>query len=83
LRPRAGGGSYAELITYVKDRPGHDRRYAIDARKLERELGWKPAETFETGIRKTVQWYLANAEWVQHVQSGAYRDWISKQYVHD
>jgi len=81
LRPRADGKSYREQITYVKDRPGHDRRYAIDARKLERELGWKPAETFETGIRKTVQWYLANPEWVAHVQSGAYRDWVSKQYA--
>ncbi|HEY8355979.1 MAG TPA: dTDP-glucose 4,6-dehydratase [Ramlibacter sp.] len=80
LRPRAGGGSYAAQIAYVKDRPGHDRRYAIDARKIERELGWKPAETFETGIRKTVQWYLANADWVQRVQSGAYRDWIATQY---
>jgi dTDP-4-dehydrorhamnose reductase len=65
----------------VKDRPGHDRRYAIDARKIERELGWKPAETFETGIRKTVQWYLAHADWVQRVQSGAYRDWIATQYA--
>lgn len=81
LRPRADGKSYREQITYVKDRPGHDRRYAIDARKLERELGWKPAETFETGIRKTVQWYLANPEWVAHVQSGAYREWVSKQYA--
>jgi dTDP-glucose 4,6-dehydratase len=80
LRPRAGG-SYKALITYVKDRPGHDRRYAIDARKIERELGWKPAETFETGIRKTVQWYLANGDWVQRVQSGAYREWISTQYA--
>jgi dTDP-D-glucose 4,6-dehydratase len=73
LRPRADGKPYAGQITYVTDRPGHDRRYAIDARKLERELGWKPAETFETGIRKTVQWYLANPDWVAHVQSGAYR----------
>jgi dTDP-glucose 4,6-dehydratase len=80
LRPRSDGQSYATQITYVKDRPGHDRRYAIDARKLERELGWKPAETFETGIRKTVAWYLDNTEWVAHVQSGAYRDWVSKQY---
>ena len=74
-------GSYARLITYVTDRPGHDRRYAIDARKIERELGWKPAETFETGIRKTVRWYLDNAEWVAHVQSGAYRDWVTTQYT--
>jgi dTDP-glucose 4,6-dehydratase len=81
LQPKAGGASYKEQITFVKDRPGHDRRYAIDARKLERELGWKPAETFETGIRKTVQWYLAHGDWVQRVQSGAYRDWISKQYA--
>jgi dTDP-glucose 4,6-dehydratase len=81
LRPRNGGASYSELITFVKDRPGHDRRYAIDARKIERELGWKPAETFDTGIRKTVQWYLANAEWVERVQSGAYREWMSTQYA--
>ncbi|MDD0841029.1 dTDP-glucose 4,6-dehydratase [Curvibacter sp. HBC61] len=81
LRPRADGQSYSGQITYVKDRPGHDRRYAIDARKLERELGWKPAETFDTGIRKTVEWYLANPEWVAHVQSGAYRDWVQTQYT--
>ena len=81
LRPRADGQSYATQITYVTDRPGHDRRYAIDARKLERELGWKPAETFATGIRKTVQWYLDNPEWVAQVQSGAYRDWVAKHYV--
>ena len=80
MRPKASG-SYAQQITYVTDRPGHDRRYAIDARKLEAELGWKPAETFETGIRKTVEWYLANPEWVQHVQSGAYREWVSKNYT--
>jgi dTDP-glucose 4,6-dehydratase len=81
LRPRADGKPYREQITYVTDRPGHDRRYAIDARKLERELGWKPAETFESGIRKTVQWYLDNPDWVAHVQSGAYRDWVQKQYT--
>jgi dTDP-glucose 4,6-dehydratase len=81
LRPRADGKSYREQITYVTDRPGHDRRYAIDARKIERELGWKPAETFETGLRKTVEWYLANQNWVQNVQSGSYREWISKNYV--
>ncbi|PKO61817.1 MAG: dTDP-glucose 4,6-dehydratase [Betaproteobacteria bacterium HGW-Betaproteobacteria-18] len=81
LRPRADGKPYKAQITYVTDRPGHDRRYAIDARKLERELGWKPAETFETGIRKTVQWYLDNPDWVAHVQSGAYRDWVQKQYA--
>ncbi|MGJ7493679.1 dTDP-glucose 4,6-dehydratase [Variovorax sp. RT4R15] len=80
LRPRADGMSYRELISYVTDRPGHDRRYAIDARKLEKELGWKPAETFDTGIRKTVEWYLANGEWVRNVQSGAYREWVEKQY---
>ncbi|MFJ4066615.1 dTDP-glucose 4,6-dehydratase [Pseudomonas sp. NPDC089996] len=81
LSPKAGGQPYAEQITYVTDRPGHDRRYAIDARKLERELGWKPAETFETGIRKTVQWYLANADWVAAVQSGSYREWVEKNYA--
>ena len=80
MRPKADGSSYASQITYVTDRPGHDRRYAIDARKLEAELGWKPAETFETGIRKTVEWYLTNTEWVAHVQSGAYREWVQKQY---
>ena len=83
LSPRADGKSYAEQITFVTDRPGHDRRYAIDARKLERELGWKPAETFETGIRKTVQWYLDNNEWTNNVTSGAYREWTDKQYGHD
>ena len=81
LRPRANGKHYAEQISYVKDRPGHDRRYAIDAGKIQRELGWKPAETFETGIRKTVLWYLANPEWVAHVQSGAYREWVQAQYA--
>ena len=83
LRPRPDGSRYSTQISYVKDRPGHDRRYAIDASKLERELGWKPAETFDSGIRKTVQWYLANPDWVAHVQSGAYRDWIQTQYVRD
>jgi dTDP-glucose 4,6-dehydratase len=73
-------GPYARLITFVADRPGHDRRYAIDARKIERELGWRPAETFASGIRKTVQWYLANSEWVAQVQSGAYRDWVATNY---
>ena len=81
LRPRADGQSYSSQITYVKDRPGHDRRYAIDARKIERELGWKPAETFESGVRKTVQWYLDHPEWVAQVQSGAYRDWVNMQYA--
>ena len=80
LRPRADGQSYATQMTFVKDRPGHDRRYAIDAGKLERELGWRPLETFETGIRKTVQWYLANEAWVENVTSGAYREWTEKQY---
>ncbi len=79
LRPDAAG-SYRRLITHVADRPGHDRRYAIDARKLERELGWRPAETFETGIRKTVRWYLDNPGWVAHVQSGSYRDWVTTNY---
>ncbi|MGQ7957254.1 dTDP-glucose 4,6-dehydratase [Pseudomonas sp. SP16.1] len=79
-QPRADGLSYREQLTFVKDRPGHDRRYAIDASKLERELGWKPAETFETGIRKTVRWYLDNQEWVNNITSGNYRDWVSKQY---
>ncbi len=80
LQPRADRQSYATQITHVTDRPGHDRRYAIDARKIESELGWKPAETFETGIRKTVRWYLDNPEWVAHVQSGAYREWVGLQY---
>lgn len=80
LQPRADGQPYHKQITYVTDRPGHDRRYAIDARKLEQELGWKPAETFETGIRKTVAWYLENQLWVANVLSGGYRDWVSKQY---
>ena len=80
LKPKATG-SYRDQITFVKDRPGHDRRYAIDARKLERELGWKPAETFETGLRKTVQWYLDNQVWVQDVVSGEYRNWVAKQYA--
>ena len=77
---RADGQPYAAQITHVKDRPGHDRRYAIDARKIEAELGWRPAETFETGIRKTVQWFLDHADWVAEVQSGAYRDWVNTQY---
>jgi len=79
FQPGAEGPS-TRLITYVKDRPGHDRRYAIDATKIHRELGWKPAETFETGIRKTVQWYLDNMGWVENVASGAYREWTDKQY---
>jgi dTDP-glucose 4,6-dehydratase len=80
LKPREDGKSYREQITFVKDRPGHDRRYAIDATKISDELGWKPDETFETGIRKTVQWYLDHQEWVAHVQSGEYQNWLTKNY---
>ncbi len=80
LKPRSDGKSYAEQITYVTDRPGHDRRYAIDASKIANELGWKPAETFETGIRKTVLWYLEHTGWVQNVQTGAYREWLATNY---
>ena len=80
LQPRADGKPYADQIAFVTDRPGHDRRYAIDARKIERELGWKPAESFETGIAKTVAWYLSNQDWVANVQSGGYRDWVQTQY---
>ncbi len=79
LRP-SPAGPYARLVTHVKDRPGHDRRYAIDARKIERELGWRPAETFESGIRRTVRWYLDHADWVAEVQSGGYRDWVAANY---
>lgn len=75
------GSAFHNLITYVKDRPGHDRRYAINAMKIERELNWKPAETFETGIRKTIQWYLDNQQWIADVQTGAYRQWIKKNYA--
>ena len=78
-RPSAAG-PYARLLTFVKDRPGHDRRYAIDARKIEREISWRPAETFATGIRKTVRWYLEHQDWVANVQSGAYQEWINRQY---
>ena len=80
LQPRADGQSYATQMTFVKDRPGHDRRYAIDARKLERELAWRPEETFETGLRKTVQWYLSHGDWVEEVTSGNYRTWIGQNY---
>ncbi|KJS75172.1 MAG: spore coat protein [Comamonadaceae bacterium BICA1-1] len=80
LRPRPDGSSYKAQITHVQDRPGHDRRYAIDAGKIERELGWRPAETFESGIRKTVQWYLDHPDWVANVQSGSYREWLSQHY---
>lgn len=79
--PRSDTKSYREQITYVTDRPGHDRRYAIDASKIERELGWKPAETFETGIQKTIHWYLENQPWVANVQSGNYREWVDKNYA--
>jgi len=80
LKPRDDGASYAEQITFVADRPGHDRRYAIDATKMEKELGWKPSETFETGLEKTIKWYLANQDWVANIQTGAYRDWIDTNY---
>ena len=80
LSPKADGKSYSSQITYVTDRPGHDRRYAIDATKIHHELGWKPVETFETGIRKTVHWYLDNQEWVKNITSGAYQNWVAKQY---
>ena len=80
LRPRTDGKPYKEQISYVTDRPGHDKRYAIDASKIKNELGWAPAETFETGIRKTVQWYLDHSEWVSQVQSGSYRAWVDQQY---
>jgi dTDP-glucose 4,6-dehydratase len=80
LKPKSDGKSYNDQITFVKDRPGHDRRYAIDASKLERDLGWRPQETFETGLRKTVLWYLENEIWVNHVVSGEYQHWVEKQY---
>jgi dTDP-glucose 4,6-dehydratase len=80
LKPREDAKSYREQITFVKDRPGHDQRYAIDATKISKELGWKPEETFETGIRKTVQWYLDNQDWVANVQSGEYKTWLTKNY---
>ncbi len=80
VKPRVDAKSYAAQITFVKDRPGHDRRYAIDASKIKHELGWRPTETFNTGIKKTVQWYLDNPAWVEGVVSGSYRDWLQKQY---
>jgi dTDP-glucose 4,6-dehydratase len=80
MRPRKDGQTYAKQIAFVQDRPGHDRRYAVDARKIDGELGWKPAETFESGIRKTVKWYLDNEAWVANVMSGDYKNWIQKQY---
>ncbi|HEX6591716.1 MAG TPA: dTDP-glucose 4,6-dehydratase [Moraxellaceae bacterium] len=81
LSPRQDGRRYSEQITFVKDRPGHDRRYAIDATRMQQELGWQPAETFGSGLRKTVQWYLANPAWVANVKSGGYRDWVEKNYA--
>jgi dTDP-glucose 4,6-dehydratase len=81
MRPQESGASRRGLITYVQDRPGHDRRYAIDARKIKREIGWEPDERFESGLRKTVRWYLDNAEWVNSVRTGAYREWIAKNYA--
>ena len=80
LQPRADGQSYRSQIAFVKDRPGHDRRYAIDAQKMATELAWQPAETFESGIRKTVAWYLSHTEWTQRISSGAYRTWLDQQY---
>ncbi len=80
LRPRASGGSYLELKTFVADRPGHDLRYAIDASTIERELGWSPQETFDSGLRQTVEWYLGNNEWIAHIQSGEYRHWLERNY---
>ncbi|NBD20630.1 dTDP-glucose 4,6-dehydratase [Aquabacterium fontiphilum] len=81
LRPKADGSKYEAQITYVADRPGHDRRYAIDPRKIQREIGWSPAETFESGINKTIQWFLDNTEWVNAVRSGAYREWLDRNYA--
>jgi dTDP-glucose 4,6-dehydratase len=81
LRPRSDGNSHMTLISFVKDRPGHDRRYAMDIRKIKTELGWSPKESFASGIRKTVNWYLENSVWVESVTSGAYRDWIKTQYA--
>ena len=80
IKPRTDGQSYTQQITFVKDRPGHDLRYAIDASKINKELGWQPQETFESGIQKTVEWYLANQDWVNHVKSGEYQHWVEKQY---
>ena len=80
LRPRPDAVTRASLITFVKDRPGHDRRYAIDAGKIRKELGWRPRMSFEEGLRRTVQWYLDQGPWLQAVQTGAYRQWIDRQY---
>ena len=80
IKPRTDGQSYIQQITFVKDRPGHDLRYAIDASKIQQQLNWQPQETFESGIRKTVEWYLSNQDWVNHVKSGEYQHWVEKQY---
>jgi len=79
LRPR-DKGKYFDLVTYVTDRPGHDRRYAVDISKIKSELGWTPAESFETGIEKTVRWYLDHQTWIEHIKSGEYLSWVEKQY---
>ena len=79
LRPRAAG-RYQDLVTFVTDRPGHDRRYAMDASKVAGELGWRPTESLETGLRKTVRWYLENADWIASIQTGAYRSWVETNY---
>ena len=81
LVPQSAFRPHRQLVQYVKDRPGHDRRYAIDARKLEGELGWRAQESFETGLRRTVEWYLANAAWVESVTSGAYQQWLTQNYA--
>jgi dTDP-glucose 4,6-dehydratase len=81
LRPQSRNVPHEKLVTFVKDRPGHDRRYAIDSSKIERELGWRARETFETGLRRTVQWYLDNSEWVARVTSGDYRNWMETNYA--
>jgi len=80
LQPRSCGESYRSQIEFVRDRPGHDQRYAVNATKIREVLGWEPIETFESGMRKTVQWYLANSKWVENVTSGAYREWVATQY---
>jgi len=80
VQPRANGAKYSALLTYVKDRPGHDRRYAIDASKIGNELGWKPAETFDSGIEKTIKWYLQNPQWIAGIESGSYQQWVDKNY---
>ena len=80
MKPREDGQSYTQQITFVKDRPGHDLRYAIDASKIQQELNWQPQETFESGIQKTVEWYLANTAWVENVKSGAYQSWLEAHY---